>query len=81
MGPWCGQMGAGGWLSMIAFWVVVVVAVVWGVSRLFPAPPATDARSILDARLAAGEIDPATYRAVREELAAQAAATTSGGRP
>ncbi len=80
MGPWCGQMGAGGWLSMIAFWVVVVVVVVWGVSRLFPAQPVADARSILDARLAAGDIDPATYRAVREELAAQSA-TTTGGRP
>jgi putative membrane protein len=66
---------------MIAFWVVVVVVVVWGVSRLFPAqPPVGDARSILDARLAAGDIDPATYRAVREELAAQSA-TTTGGRP
>ena len=78
MGPWCGQMGAGGWLSMIAFWVVVVAVVVWGVSRLFPAQPVADARSVLDARLAAGDIDQGTYRAIRDELAAEAATTTRG---
>ena len=43
MGPWCGQMGLGGWLAMITFWVVVVAVVVWGVSRLFPAQPELDA--------------------------------------
>ncbi|WP_233404716.1 hypothetical protein [Actinotalea solisilvae] len=55
---------------MIAFWVVVVGVVVGAVSRLFPAQAEPDARAVLDARLAAGDIDVETYREVREELAA-----------
>lgn len=78
MGPWCGQMGAGGWLSMIVFWIVVVAVVVWGVSRLFPAQPEPDARAVLDARFAAGDIDAQTYRDIRDELAAEMAAPTRG---
>jgi putative membrane protein len=61
-------MGVGGWIGMIAFWAVVVALVIWGVCRLFPAHNATDARVALDQRLARGEIDPETYRLVREEL-------------
>ena len=68
MGPWCGQMGVGGRLGMVAFWVVVVAVAIWALTRLFPAQTGGSARATLDARLARGEIDAETYRLVREEL-------------
>lgn len=68
MGPWCGQMGVGGWVGMIVFLLVVVALVVWALTRLFPGEAQDSARLALDARLARGEIDPETYRLVREEL-------------
>ena len=68
MGPWCGQMGVSGWLGMAALWVVIVALAIWAISRLFPVRSGSDARAALDARLARGEIDPETYRLVREEL-------------
>lgn len=68
MGPWCGQMGVGGWVGMVAFWVVVVALVIWALMRLFPTQRSGGERAVLDARLARGEIDPETYRLVREEL-------------
>lgn len=80
MGPWCGQMGVGGWIGMIAFWAVVVALVIWGVSRLFPAHNATDARVVLDQRLACGEIDAETYRLIRDELGGLHPAGTRGKR-
>lgn len=68
MGPWCGQMGLGGWLGMVAFWLVVVAFAVWALMRLFPVDGGGHARATLDARLARGEIDPETYHLIREEL-------------
>lgn len=78
MGPWCNQMGAGDWLSMIVLWVAIVALIVWGVSRLFPAQPAPDARAVLESRLAAGQIDPETYRQIRTELDRSTPARTRG---
>lgn len=74
MGPWCGQMGVGGWVGMVTFWVVLVALAVWVISRLFPLQGGTSPRETLDARLARGEIDPETYRLVRDELVGPAAA-------
>ena len=68
MGPWCAQMGFGGWLGMAAFWIVVIALVIWALTRLFPVQGRGDARATLDARLARGEIDPETYRLIRDEL-------------
>jgi uncharacterized membrane protein len=66
----CGGMGLGGWLLMVGLWVGLITAVVWAISRLFPAMNRRgEAGELLDRRLAAGEIDPATYRSVRSELA------------
>lgn len=78
MGPWCAQMGVGGWVGMGVFWVVVLALVLWGVSRLFPTGQGPSPREVLDARLASGDVDPATYRALREELEAQRRGTFSG---
>lgn len=61
--------GVGGWLLMIGFWGAVLGAVLWAVTRLFPTgEPPSSAEQLLDSRLAAGEIDPDTYRQVRAEL-------------
>ena len=68
MGPWCGQMGVGGWVGMVAFWVVVVALVIWALARLFPSQRGGAERAVLDRRLARGEIDVETYRLVRAEL-------------
>lgn len=87
MGPWCAQMGVGGWVGTGAFWLVVVALVVWGVSRLFPTRQGSSSQGpsqgpspqdVLDARLASGDIDPATYRALREELDAARQGAVSG---
>lgn len=65
--PWCVGMGTAGW-SMIALSLAVLAVAVWVVVRLFPAAPAPDPVAVLDRRLAAGEIDLETYRALRAEL-------------
>jgi putative membrane protein len=70
LGPgFCNGMGVGGWVLMIGFWAAFLGLVVWTLTRMFPADEALrDARRTLDERLAAGEINPQTYRAVRDEL-------------
>ena len=61
--------GLAGWLLMIGFWAAVLGAVLWAVTRLFPASePPSSAEQLLDTLLAAGEIDPDAYRHVRDEL-------------
>ena len=78
---WCGGMGVGGWLLMALLWGSFLAMVVWAVVRLFPGArsrPGPDepggpgggesAGSLLDQRLAAGEIDEDTYRRLRGEL-------------
>lgn len=75
LGVSCSSMGLGGWLLMVGLWSLLLVAVVWAVSRIFPRsdpPRFAEQRSqtdeLLDHRLAAGEIDTDTYRRVRAEL-------------
>lgn len=68
MGPWCGQMGVSGWVGTVAFWLVIVALAIWAIARLFPVQAGSSARATLDARLARGEIDPETYRLIRDEL-------------
>jgi putative membrane protein len=60
------------WFGMASFWLIVLLVAIWAAARLFPASGSTreDARSILDARLARGELDVAEYRRLREELTA-----------
>jgi uncharacterized membrane protein len=68
-GGYCGGMGIGGWLLMIGFWAVLVGLVVWAITRLFPSGDGrADSEQVLDRRLAAGDIDPQTYRQVHDEL-------------
>ena len=60
------------WAGMIAFWVLVIWAVyalVTGATRRPDKRASDDAGSILDQRLARGEIDVEQYRTLREVLA------------
>jgi uncharacterized membrane protein len=67
----CGGWGAGGLLLMIGFWLLLIGVVLWAITRLFPR---SDQRDLpepdeeLDHRLAAGDVDPTTYRRLRAEL-------------
>lgn len=75
---WCSGMGAGGWLLMALLWGSFLAVIVWAVTRLFPGsrtqpgepgtPGGESAGSLLDRRLAAGEIDEDTYLRLRGEL-------------
>jgi putative membrane protein len=76
------DMGGGGWIVPTLVWVLLLVAIVVVVARIFPgrddraAPPAEPLAppvverplEILDRRLASGEIDLETYDRVRERL-------------
>jgi putative membrane protein len=63
------------WMGMIAFWALVG----WGIYALVrssrpgdatsPSLPPTDARHILDSRLARGDVDVDEYRRLRDTLA------------
>ncbi len=82
MVPWCAQAGAAGWLATVVVWVAIVALVGWGLGRMFPvrsdADAGADARSVLDARLASGEIDVETYRAVRAQIDGDSSVATKG---
>ncbi len=75
---WCGGMGIGGWLLMALLWGSFLAVIVWAVTRIFPgsrprpdqagAPGGESPGSLLDRRLAAGEIDEDTYLRLRGEL-------------
>lgn len=63
-------MGFWGWAMMLAFWLLVVVLIVWTV-RSTAAPRQSgegEALRILDERLARGEIDPGEYEERRQLL-------------
>jgi putative membrane protein len=74
-------MGAGGWVPMTVFWIVLVAVTVWAIVRLVSsrtgdvreprraaAEPPEAPREILDRRLASGEIDVDTYEELRSKL-------------
>ncbi|WP_461023320.1 SHOCT domain-containing protein [Thalassiella azotivora] len=69
--------GGAGWAMMIGNVLVLALligVVVWAVTRVAPGGPGwpergePSAREVLDRRLASGEIDVATHRALVEEL-------------
>lgn len=80
MGVWCSQMSTAGWVVMVAVWAALVALAVWAVCRLFPTQRASDARAVLDARLASGQIDVDLYHRVREELDGASPVSTGGSR-
>jgi putative membrane protein len=74
MGHWYGSMSAGDWILMTVFWVALIAFLVWAISGLLGRNETRggDAtgrpEEILDRRLASGEIDAATYEALRGTL-------------
>ena len=76
---WCGGLSVGGWLLMALLWGGFLAVVVWAITRLFPRSrsrrdrPGTpddgqSAGSLLDRRLASGDIDEDTYLRRRGKL-------------
>lgn len=64
-------MGMWGWLTMLAFWALVVVLIIWAVRAATASPQKSDdktALQILDERLARGEIDREDYEERRQLL-------------
>ncbi len=70
-------MSAGGWLLMSVLWVALIAVIVWVVAALVTRSGSGDAAGsglaerpddVLDRRLASGEIDAATYDALRAKL-------------
>jgi putative membrane protein len=74
-------MGAGGWVLMMVFWVVLAVVIVWAIVRIVSSrtddvrgprgsteAPLEQPLEILDRRLASGEIDVETYEELRSKL-------------
>lgn len=75
MGGWDGGMAGLGWPLMMLLWIGLIVTVVWALTALFPcrndgrgteAPERPE--ETLDRRLARGEIDAASYDALRTKL-------------
>ena len=67
-------MGAGDWVVMSVLWVALLAVLVWAVASLVQRTGgravdlAERPEEILDRRLASGEIDEATYDALRAKL-------------
>ncbi|WP_150104621.1 hypothetical protein [Cellulomonas gilvus] len=71
-------MSGASWVVMIAGWAAVVGLAIWTVCRLFPAQPDRDAFTILDARLASGEIDMDSYQRLHDLLENRSQVRTEG---
>jgi putative membrane protein len=74
MHGWHHDMDAAAWIFMGIFWVVLLVVIVWVLSSVFGRGGSSEGRErpeeILDRRLAAGEIDVATYDELKAKLRA-----------
>ena len=68
MPTWCTASSGLGWVVMVAAWAALVGLAVWAVCRLFPAQVRADARTVLEERLASGELDVEQYRELRDAL-------------
>ena len=68
MAPWCSTSSGLGWVAMVAGWVLVVGLAVGAVCRLSPGLAGPYARTLLELRLAAGELDAEQYRELRDTL-------------
>ena len=76
MNGWNGGMTWEGWFFMGLFWVLLIGVIVFAAAQLFPgrrearAETREEPRTILDRRLASGEIDVETYEQLRHTLGA-----------
>jgi putative membrane protein len=80
-GGWAWWQAGLMWVGMIAFWALLIWAVyalVKGIARRPEPPGGDDARSILDQRLARGEISPEEYQRLRGLIDPGTGRVTSG---
>jgi len=58
------------WLPMTIVWLIVVGTIVWAAMSVFPAERhrGSTARTVLDERLARGQLDLEEYPRLRDEL-------------
>ncbi len=76
MNGWNGGMTWEGWFFMGLFWVLLIGVIVFAAAQLFPGRRETrtetqeEPRTILERRLASGEIDVETYEQLRRTLGA-----------
>lgn len=68
MPAWCSASSGPGWVLMVLAWAAVVGLAVWIVCRLFPAQVRPDARTLLEERLAAGELGVEQYLELKRVL-------------
>ncbi len=72
-GGWCGAMGVGGCLMMVAFWGAFLALTVWAVTRMFPSGTTrkvqADPLEDLGGRPAAADVDADNSRRVRDDVA------------
>ena len=64
---WC--LSAGGPWLVAAVCLAMIGLAAWALTRLFPAAGKAHTLDALNLRLARGELDAATYRSLRDELA------------
>lgn len=66
---WCQGVGSGQWIMMALLWIVIIGVGVWGLTRIFPRSTSLqDPASVLEARLAEGDIDLVEYKKIKAEL-------------
>jgi putative membrane protein len=76
MHGWNDGMTWEGWLFVSLLWALLVGVIVWAAAQLFPGrrdahvERREEPRTILDRRLASGEIDLETYERLRRTLSA-----------
>jgi putative membrane protein len=75
MGGYGSEIGTLGWLGICVFWLLLLGLIIWLVTSLLPGSKEVathttreSALEILDRRLASGEIDLATWQALRAAL-------------
>lgn len=79
MPTWCTASSGAEWVVMVGAWAVLVGLTVWAVCRLFLAQARADARTVLEERLASGELDVEHYRELREALDERSATAGTAG--
>lgn len=83
MPAWCTASSGPGWVLMALAWAALVGLAVWIVCRLFPGQVRPDARTLLEERLASGELGVEEYLELKRALddrPAQPLTTPAAGR-
>ena len=68
MPAWCSASSGAAGVLMVLAWAALVGVAVWIVCRLFPGQVRPDARTLLEERLASGEVDVEQYLELKRVL-------------